>query len=82
VSGSGEDIERRFREMMMRQTPAARLVMACRMFSTGKALVRAGLSQSHDGETLNFRQRLFLRLYGRDFSPSERDRILTYLGTV
>lgn len=79
---SNEDTEARFRKMILSQTPGKRVAMACGMFSTGEALVRAGLNgQSHNDE-LSLRQRLFLRLYGDDFSPSERTAILKKLETL
>ena len=78
---STEVIEARFRRMIMYQTPGRRVAMACRMFSTGVSLVRAGLHGQSQDDELNLRQRTFLRLYGIDFSPSERDKILKSLET-
>jgi hypothetical protein len=75
------DVDARFREMMQRLTPAERLAMACRMFSTGRALVIAGLlSRNRDLAGLRLRRALLRRLYGRDLGAEQLDRIETALG--
>jgi len=75
-----EAVEKRFREMMMARSPAERLAMACRMFSTAKALVRAGLLHKHGHlEPQELRRHIFLRFYGNDFSKEECERILDVL---
>ena len=79
---SNEVTEAMFRRMMLDQTPGRRVTMACQMFSTGVTLVRAGLNEQSYGDELNLRQRIFLRLYGRDFSPSERDKVVKKLKTI
>jgi len=50
------------------------------MFSTAKALVRAGILQEF-GElnAEDLRERIFQRIYGRDFSASDLEKILRYL---
>jgi hypothetical protein len=79
MSSTHEDAEARFRKMMLNQSPGERVAMACRMFSTGRTLLRAGLPEPSLEDTLNQHQRIFLRLYGADFSPSEREKILKTL---
>ncbi len=80
MSRPRDAVEERFRKMILNLTPGERVTMACRMFSTGVALVRAGLRACGDEDTLaGDRQRVFMRLYGRDFSPSERAGILRSL---
>ena len=75
------EVERRYREQIMALSPGERVAMACRMFSTAKTLVIAGLraegidNQNH-GE---LRARLFLRFYGQDFGDAEKARILQHL---
>jgi len=47
------------------------------MFSTAKALVRAGILEEHgliDPDKL--REHVFLRLYGQDFGETEKAKIL------
>jgi hypothetical protein len=74
------DIEARFRQMLLAEMPARRLAMGCSMFSTAKALIRAGiLSELGGSEPEDLRQRVFLRLYGRDVGANERESILRHL---
>jgi len=76
MSGTPIDVNLRFRSMMQKLTPAKRLTMACRMFSTGRALVIAGLRlQNSDLSGLRLRRALLKRLYGREFTPEQIDRI-------
>ncbi len=49
------------------------------MFGTARALAIAGPSAEDDGDGHSLRARLFLRLYGRDFGPEERGRIVDQL---
>lgn len=77
-SGTG-DLNRQYRRMLLKLEPQQRLAMAARMFSAAVAIARAGLGQDVTHQDLSIRQRLFLRLYGNDFSAADRDRILAYL---
>jgi hypothetical protein len=75
------EVDARFRQMMGKLTPAERLAMACRMFSTGRALVVAGLlSQNPDLAGLHLRRTLLKRLYGRDLDAEQFDRMEAVLG--
>ncbi len=72
------DIEERFRKMIMARSPQERLAMACRMFATAKALVRAGIKEEHGliDDPYDLRKHMFLRLYGQDFGETEQTKIL------
>ena len=71
------DIEERFRKMIMARSPQERLAMACRMFATAKALVRAGIEKEHGLlRPDKLREHVFLRLYGRDLGEAEKTTIL------
>jgi len=81
MKDTAPDIEKRFREMMLSRSPGERLAMACRMFSTAKSLVLAGISQEpEEQQREGIRRRLFLRFYRDDFGPAERKKILEHLG--
>ena len=70
-------VERRFTEMIMALTPAQRLAMASRMFDTGRKLALAGLQMaSGPMKPSELSAKLFLRMYGGDFSSAEAARIL------
>jgi len=74
------EIEAEYRGRILALSPARRLTMACRMYSTGKALVRAGLLKSHGTlDAARLREEIFFRFYGRDFDDTERERILEHL---
>jgi len=75
-----DTVERKFHAMLLARLPQERLVMACRMFTTAKALIRAGLKDEY-GELApgELRRLLFLRLYGEDFGKEERVRIAGHL---
>ncbi len=77
MSDTPPDVRKRFRTMMASRTPEERLRMASRMFSTARALVLSGARTDEDNA--GCRQYLFLRFYARDFSESDRERILQYL---
>ena len=72
-------VEARFRELLLNLTPGQRLAMACRMFGTAKALVRAGLLNEKRMSPVEIRVYLFLRFYGQDLGDSEREKILKRL---
>jgi hypothetical protein len=82
MSNVDESAEARFHRMLMSQPPGRRVVMACRMFSTGMALVRAGLHRQGYVDRSELRQHVFLRLYGDDFTPAERSKILKKIGAA
>jgi hypothetical protein len=80
VSDTSAEMEDLYRGMILSQTPARRVAMACGMYSTAKALVRAGILAECGGkEPPDFRERLFLRMYGPDFTPSDLEKILAHL---
>jgi len=71
------EMEARMMNMLSQKTPEARLRMACSMLASAKLLVRSGII--HGEPTLTeaqIRGRVFLRLYGDDFSEEEIQRIV------
>jgi hypothetical protein len=78
MSDTAPDIEKRYREMLMRLPPQQRLLQSCRMFSTAKRLaevsIRSKRADRIDEETL--RRELFLRLYGTEVRGPLRRMVL------
>lgn len=72
------DIRARYRDMLMARAPEERLVMCTRMWVDARALVVAGLADEPNPEGHSLRARIFLRMYGRDFEPAERARIVAW----
>ena len=64
------DVDELYRRMLLRRSPAERLCMACRMFSSARALARAGMPATSDAQ---IRRQMFLRLYAEDM-PDDRLR--------
>jgi hypothetical protein len=77
------DIEARYQEMLLSLSPAQRIIMACRMFSTARTLVQAHILQENPNiEQKTLREEIFLRFYGHDFDLSERRKILKHLKEI
>ena len=77
MNDTSVEVEERFLKLMLARSPAERLAMACRMFSTAKALVRAGIKEEHGLiDPYELREHMFLRLYGQDFGETEKAKIL------
>ena len=64
------EVDELYRRMLLRRSPEERLRMACRMFSTARALARAGMPAASGAQ---IRRQLFLRLYAEDL-PDDRLR--------
>ena len=71
------EVEALFRSMLLQRSGEERLRMACSMFDTAKALASASIRETQpDISDTDLRRALFLRFYGHEFSPAQRDRIL------
>ena len=70
---------RKYLNLMQALTPEQRLRKCSEMFDTARTLAKAHLANEPNPGNLNLRSRLFLRLYGNDFSPEEQERILSCL---
>jgi len=63
-------VDELYRRMLLRRSPVERLRMACRMFSSARALVRAGMPATSGAQ---IRRQMLLRLYAADM-PDDRLR--------
>ena len=66
------EVDELYRRMFLRRSPAERLCMACRMYSSARALARAGMPATSGAQ---MRRQMFLRLYAADM-PNDRLREL------
>lgn len=77
------EIARKVSELIRLKTPAERFEMGLSMYKTSKLLliqfIRRHNPQISDVE---LRQEFFLKMYGSDFSPEERDKIVKHLGSL
>ncbi|HEU4402353.1 MAG TPA: hypothetical protein VFT43_09625 [Candidatus Polarisedimenticolia bacterium] len=73
MSDTPPDVLKRYHEMLMARSGAARLRMGCDLFMAARRLALAGLKAEspHD-----LPARLFLRFYGREFSPGHQAAIV------
>jgi hypothetical protein len=80
VTDTPPKVEKLYREMLMRRSGADRLRMGAAMFEAAKRLVRASLGDP-DGrdDSVEMRVKIFLRVYGPDFDPATRERVVTWL---
>ena len=62
------EVDELYRSMLLRRSPEERLGMACRMFSSARALARAGMPLAPGAQ---MRRQVFLRLYAADM-PDDR----------
>jgi hypothetical protein len=72
--------EHRYREMLLRRSGAERVRMGASMLSTARALAVASIrAQDPKVSPAGLRRLLFLRFYGGDLGPEERERIAARL---
>ena len=80
MKDTSAEIEKRYRQLLMRRSGQERLKMGCSMYDASKALVRAALLRVNPKMTeATLRKKIFLCFYGRDFEPKARKRILAAL---
>ena len=77
------EVERRFRDLLLRRSGEERLKMGCSMHATAQALVRASvLERDPLASPATLRRALFLRFHGQDFDVETREKILLALERV
>jgi hypothetical protein len=82
MNDTSDSMAETYRALLLGLPPAERLRMACRMFDTARALLLAGLRRKlgADADPRSIRKAVFLRLYGHEFSESQRQAIIDALG--
>ena len=75
------DIAAVFEDLIMKRTCEQRLLMGFSMYDAAREIVQSALYNScprlKDSE---LKKGIFLRFYGPDFGPADREKILSYLG--
>lgn len=75
------DVDARYRALLLARPGAERVRMGCSMYAAAKALVLASIHAADPrASPAAVRRALFLRVYGRDFDPAAREKILAALG--
>jgi hypothetical protein len=73
-------MEKKMMEMMMSRTASERFEMGCSMFDFAKEIVVSSIKQKNPGiSRQELRKEIFLRFYGDDFSPEQREKIIDHL---
>ena len=74
------EIAVRYRDMLMRKSGEQRLRMAWSMFNTARQIVRSSILGSRPDITdAEMRREMFLRFYGHEFSPTDREKVMSAL---
>jgi hypothetical protein len=78
MSDTTPEMDARYRAMVQARPPGgARFKIASDMFDITRAMVIAGIRAKKPNITeAELRQELFLRYYGDEFSPEQREKIL------
>ena len=72
------EVDELYRRMLLRRSPEERLRMACRMFSSARALMSAGMPSASGAQ---MRRQMFLRLYAADVPDDGlRERAIRAIG--
>lgn len=79
MKDTSPEMERRYRDLLMSQSPARRAAMASDMFACAQQLALASLTPEERTSKSKVRQHLFLRFYGNDFDEKQKAAILKWL---
>lgn len=80
MSDTTREMAARYDAMLMVLTPGERVRMGCGMFDAARAMAIAEIrAEFGDLDERELRRKLFLRLYGSDFSEEQKARILARL---
>jgi len=71
MKDTSEKVERIYNEMIMRKTPEERIKMCFSMLNAARRIV---LSTINDKK--NWRKEMFLRFYGDEFTPKQKEKII------
>ena len=77
MKGTHPEVDVRFRNLMKTKTNEQRLLMGCSMYDTAKQIVRSAIYNQYPEIThQEMKKEIFLRFYGREFSRSDKEKIL------
>ena len=77
MNDTSPKIRQLYNEMLLSKSPLERLRMASRMYDSAKKLAILGLLKNRKHlDPSRLRGELFLRIYGNDFSVTDRERIM------
>ncbi len=83
MNDTSAKIKQLYNEMLLSKSPLERLRMTSRMYDSVKKLATSGLlKERQDIDPSRLRGELFLRIYGNDFSVTEKERIMKKISSM
>ncbi len=83
MNDTSTKIKQLYTEMLLSKSPLERLRMTSRMYDSVKKLATSGLlKERQDIDPSRLRGELFLRIYGNDFSVTEKERIMKKISSM
>ncbi len=83
MNDTSAKIKQLYNEMLLSKSPLERLRMASRMYDSVKKLAISGLLKDRQHlDPSRLRGELFLRIYGNDFSVTEKERIMKKISSM
>ena len=80
MNDTSEEMEKRYRVLLMERSGPERLEMGCSMFDAAKQIVKSSILNESPGLTGNdLKEKIFLRFYGLDFSQAQKQKIIVGL---
>jgi len=78
MNDTNPEIAARYRNLIMRKSGEERLLMGCSMYDTARKIVLSAICNNHPGITnAEIKREIFLRFYGLEFNPAEREKLLS-----
>ena len=74
MNDTPENIDEIYRKMLMKLTGEKRILMSLSMFNLAAELMISRIIEVHTVK--DFKEQIFLRLYGNDFTQAEKEKIL------
>jgi hypothetical protein len=71
MKDTSEKMERIYNEMMMKKTAEERVKMCFSMLNTARRIVLSTIKDKR-----NWRKEMFMRFYGDEFNPKQKEKIL------
>jgi hypothetical protein len=79
MDDTSQEVNARFREMLMKKSGQERLQMGFSMYDLARDQVIASLQAKGSEDGRKMREEIFLRFYRQDFPQHVREKIVTYL---
>ena len=79
MNDTSPEITEKINELFKEKTPLERLRMGCSMYDMSRSLIAYAILRDYPAiSKAHFRKAIFIRFYGNDFDPAEKERILQH----